>query len=68
MGEVCWLKVPAHCSVPGYEEADTLTNEGRLDSPLYLLPAAASGVSGCSDEDDRSSEVHDMVEDYSLLE
>ena len=66
--EVCWLKVPAHCGVPGNEEADTLAHEGRLDSPLYLLPAAARGVSVCPDEDDSSSQVQDMLEDFSFLE
>ena len=52
VGEVCWLKVPAHCGVPGNEEAETLANEGRLDSPLYLLPAGfgprvGGGLSKC---------------------
>ena len=64
VGEVCWL----HCWVPGNEEADTLANEGRLDSPLYLLPVAAGGVTGSSDEDDGVSQAHYMVEDYSILE
>ena len=67
-GEVCWLKVPAHCGVPENEEADTLANEGQLDGPLYWLPAAAGGVSVCPDEDDRSSQVQDMMEDFSFLE
>ena len=52
VGEVCWLKVPAHYGVPGNEDADTLANEGRLDSPLYLLPLAAGGVTRSSDEDE----------------
>ena len=64
VGEVCWLKVPAHCGVPGNEDADTLANEGRLDSPLYLLPLAAGGVTGSSDEDEGVCQAHHMVEDY----
>ena len=68
VGEVCWLKVPAHCGVPGNEDADTLANEGRLDSPLYLLPLAAGGVARSSDEDEGVCQAHDMVEDFSVLE
>ena len=68
VGEVCWLKVPAHCGVPGNEDADTLANEGRLDSPLYLLPLAAGGVTRSSDEDEGVCQAHDMVEDFSILE
>ena len=67
-GEVCWLKVPAHCGVPGNEDADTLANEGRLDSPLYLLPLAAGGVTGSSDEDEGVCQAPDMVKDYSILD
>ena len=68
VGEVCWLKVPAHCGVPGNEEADTLANEGRLNSPLYLLPRAAGGVTRSSGEDEGVCQAHDMVEDFSVLE
>ena len=68
VGELCWLKVLAHCGVPGNEEADTLANEGRLNSPLYLLPVAAGGVTRSSDEDEGVSQAHYMVEDYSSLE
>ena len=68
VGEVCWLKVPAHCGVPENEDADTLANEGRLDNPLYLLPLAAGGVTGSTDEDEGVCQAHDMVEDYSILE
>ena len=54
--------------MPGNEDADTLANEGRLDSPLYLLPLAAGGVTRSSDEDEGVYQAHDMVEDYSILE
>ena len=66
--EVCWLKVPAHCGVPGNEQADALANEGRLDSPLYLLPAVLGGTVSDADDDDRVAEVQDMMEDYSCLD
>ena len=68
VGEVCWLKVRAHCVVPGNEDADTLANERRLDSPLYLPPLAAGGVLRSSDEDEGVCQAHDMVEDFSILE
>ena len=54
--------------MPGNEDADTLANEGRLDSPLYLLPLAAGGVTRSSDEDEGVCQAHDMVEDFSILE
>ena len=68
VGEVCWLKVPAHCGMPGNEDADTLANEGWLDSALYLLPLVAGGVTRSSDEDEGVCQAHDMVDDYSILE
>ena len=58
----------AHCGVPGNEEADSLANEGRLDIPLYLLPAATGVTSAFLDDDDRTAQVLDMLEDFSFLE
>ena len=65
VGELSWLKVPALCGVPRNEEADSLANEGRLDSPLYLLPTVTKVSSIVLDEDDRAVQVQDMLEDQS---
>ena len=32
-----WLRVPSHTDIPGNERADTLAEEGRVSSPLYLV-------------------------------
>ena len=36
--------MPAHCGVPGNEEAGDLANEGRSDGPLYLLLCVSEGL------------------------
>ena len=38
--EVLWVKVPSHIDVPGNEEADRLSNMGRMSHPKY--PAKAT--------------------------
>ena len=41
--EIKWVKVPSHVNVMGNEQANTLANQGRVNSPLYPVKGTPHG-------------------------